>query len=94
MFNVINARHWGPRIRYRPAWLLILSLLSFTTTVSAEIYKIVDTDGNIVFTDIPPNDSKETVRLTDSNDFTPIAPTTPGSVNTRNKARHADGEDA
>ena len=92
MFNVINARHWGPRIRYRPAWLLILSPLSFATTVSAEIYKIVDTDGNIVFTDIPPNDSKETVQLTDPNDFTPIAPTTPDSTNTPNRALHTNTE--
>ena len=92
MFNVINVRNCGPHIRYIPAWLLILPLLLFTTTVGAEIYKIVEADGNIVFTDIPPNDSKETVHLKHSNDFKPIAATTPDSANTPNRALHTDAE--
>ena len=90
MFNLIKPRNRGQRIHDIPAWLLILPLLSFAPTADAEIYKIVDADGNIVFTDIPPNDSKETVQLTDPNNFTPITPTTPDSPN---RALHTNAED-
>jgi Domain of unknown function (DUF4124) len=42
--------------------LLILCVLISTTSV-AQIYKTVDKDGNVVYSDTPPNDQAESVKL-------------------------------
>lgn len=50
--------------------LLVLCLLASPASF-AQIYKTVDKDGNVVYTDNPPNDQAETVKLRELNTLPP-----------------------
>ncbi len=59
--------------------LVVLAALAFAYSAAdagTRIYKTVDADGNVVFTDVPPLDQtkSEEVRVGVSNTFTPPAP--------------------
>lgn len=65
---------------------LILSALACSTlTVQAEVYKHIDADGNVTFTDQPDKGS-ETVDIPPTNTLPAVSPQTP-----RNKASAASG---
>lgn len=63
---------------------LVLSLALAVATCSVSlpgnsaIYKTVDEDGNVVFTDVAPPDSTETVELSNTTSYTP--PTSPSNA--------------
>lgn len=46
---------------------LFLVLICFSFGVCADIYKTVDKDGNVVYTDSPPNDDAQAVKLREIN---------------------------
>jgi hypothetical protein len=43
--------------------LLVILLFSFTIFAQGDIYKVVDKDGNVTFTDQPPNDAAQPLDL-------------------------------
>ncbi len=59
-------------------------------TSAAQIYKTVDKDGNVVFTDVPPSDKAGTVKLEEYNRYQPIAP----ASNTPTASTEANVEEA
>jgi len=60
-----------PRAAWGCLWVLAAALLS--PAAVAQIYRTVDEDGNVVFTDVPPRSEQgvETVELNSGNTFTP-----------------------
>lgn len=52
-------------------------LLSWASTAVAQIYKTVDADGNVVFTDVPPNNPSGAVELKEYNTYEALQPTNP-----------------
>lgn len=61
--------------------LIILAAFALVPTdTRGEIYKTIDEDGNVVFTDIAPPNISETVELSNSTSYTP--PATPASPTT------------
>ncbi len=65
------------------------SILSITLTAAllagtppalqAEIYKTVNEDGNVVYTDVPPKDSSAAMDVDRGNTYTPPSPVTPNT---------------
>lgn len=53
--------------------ILTVALVTVSTPSFGSIYKTIDEDGNVVFTDIAPPDSRETVELSNSTSYTPPA---------------------
>lgn len=53
------------RIVYKTFFLILMafSLVVVTNTVLAQVYKIVDEDGNVMYTDRPPKDGSKPVKL-------------------------------
>jgi uncharacterized protein DUF4124 len=51
----------------------VLVLLASLTT-EASIYKTIDKDGNVIFTDVPPKDDSETVKLETYNTYKAVTP--------------------
>ena len=68
--------------------VIFLSLLLITGAMSdahARIYKTVDKEGNVVFTDIPPKDESQAIEIDTRNNYTPeplpaTAPVAAGEV--------------
>ena len=56
------------------ALLLLLALLTASTDVNAKIYKTVDAEGHVVFTDVPPKDDQQPVEVETHNTYTPATP--------------------
>lgn len=57
-----------------PKKMISLLLLSLTIALGAAepaIYKTVDADGNVIFTDVPPRDAADAVRISKGNNYTP-----------------------
>lgn len=61
--------------------LLILFGVLTSSATFAQIYKTVDKDGNVVYTDNPPNDQAEQVKLRDLNTLPPEDQRSPVSNN-------------
>ncbi len=53
------------------AYLIGAAAILAPSLVTAEIYKTRDAQGNVVFTDVPPKDQSETVKLSESSNYTP-----------------------
>lgn len=53
--------------------LLTLALVAGPAS-AAQIYKTVDKDGNVVFTDVPPSDKSGEVQLEEYNSYQPVTP--------------------
>lgn len=49
--------------RYFVQFLLILSMAFLAGTVSAQVYKTVDEEGNVTYTDTPPGDGSKPIKL-------------------------------
>ena len=56
------------------ALVLLLALLTTSVDVNAKIYKSVDAEGRVVFTDIPPKDDQQSVEVETYNTYTPATP--------------------
>jgi hypothetical protein len=72
----------------------IFVLLLAGATADARIYKTVDEDGNVVFTDVPPKDNQQSIELSQGNRYAPV--TVPKAAPTVNDPAddEADAEDA
>ena len=68
---------------------VIVASFLFAGSVHAEIYKTVDADGNVVFTDVPPKDQTKAVVLEIQNTYTPEASAAPQ----QNSERPGDARD-
>ena len=66
--------------------------LSSSVPAFAAIYRTVDEDGNVVFTDVPPKETSKAVKLDNHNDYTPPAAET-ASSNERATGWLADEEE-
>jgi len=53
-------------------FLAALALTCTALETQAKIYKTVDANGNVVFTDIPPKGDGETITITEHNSYTPV----------------------
>lgn len=51
----------------------ILAAICAAPVYAAEIYRTVDKDGNVVFTDVPTGDRSESVELQKTSEYTPVA---------------------
>jgi len=71
--------------------LLALTLQAAPAS-AAQIYKTVDKDGNVVFTDVPPGDKTDTVKLEKYNSYEPVTTPQPASTATTTTAE-ADTEE-
>ena len=63
--------------------LIVTAVLAFAPIgVHAEIYKVIDKDGNVVFTDVPPKDKSAPVTLSQPNQYSnsDTAPAPPPTV--------------
>ena len=72
---------------------LTLIALGMTLAVHADaqqIYKTVDKDGNVVFTDVPPRDGSDAVKLEKYNVYTPPTPTPSPAADDGRQNRAAD----
>jgi hypothetical protein len=56
---------------------VIVASFLFAGSMHAEIYKTVDADGNVVFTDVPPKDQSKAIVLETQNTYTPEASAAP-----------------
>ena len=50
----------------------ILAAICAAPVYAAEIYRTVDKDGNVVFTDVPTSDRSESVELQKTSEYTPV----------------------
>ena len=50
----------------------ILAAICAAPAYAAEIYRTVDKDGNVVFTDVPTGDRSESVELQKTSEYTPV----------------------
>ena len=74
---------------------LLLMTAGWSSAVQAKIYKTVDAEGNVVFTDVPPNDQSKSVEMDRYNTYTPVVPVTTPSTPSADEtnSRAADGEE-
>ena len=71
---------------------VLVSALFSASGADARIYRTVDENGNVVFTDVPPKDQAETVELGQSNQYTPEAAS--GRTRANRDALAAEEEEA
>ena len=64
----------------RTLCISLVSCLAFTSgsAIAAKIYKTVDKDGNVAYTDVAPKDKSTAIEVSVGNDYTP--PTTDDAV--------------
>ena len=75
--------------------LLTTALLMAVCTApvsAAEIYKTVDKDGNVVFTDVPTGDRSETVELQETSAYTPVVERAPSNSSSKRRRSLDDDE--
>lgn len=71
----------------------LTTMLVSPSDAQARIYKTVDKDGNVVFTDVPPKDHSTAIEIDEGNVYTPptaAVPAQTGSTQATNDAEEAD----
>ena len=74
--------------------LIALTAAFATEAYAQKIYKTVDKDGNVVFTDVPPSDDTGAVELEQYNTFTPPPPPAAAPDSQQANAKDAAAEDS
>ncbi len=59
---------------------ILLVLCTQAGELRAQIYKTVDAQGNVVFTDVPPKDDGKAVKIDAGNTYKPAVPAVPAAV--------------
>jgi hypothetical protein len=72
---------------------LLMTMLVAASDVQARIYKTVDEDGNVVFTDVPPKDHSKAIEIEAGNFYETPQPTNV-APNRRRAEEPAAGDDA
>ena len=62
------------QIKIAGALLLSLALVTASPDVDAKIYRTVDANGTVAFTDVPPKDDQLPIEVDTRNAYTPVAP--------------------
>ena len=70
--NLIADRPAYPVIHMFAATTVFCISLFWASAASAEIYKIIDKDGNVIFTDVPPKDNPEAYNVDPGSSYTPL----------------------
>ena len=71
----------------------LLAVVCATPAYSAEIYKTVDKDGNVVFTDVPTGDRSESVELQKTSEYTPVVQDQTSSASGLKRRRSLDDDE-
>lgn len=72
----------------------IFAAICAAPVYAAEIYRTVDKDGNVVFTDVPTSDRSESVELQKTSEYTPVAqPSTNRTGATAERRRSLDDDE-
>ena len=69
---------------------LACTSLALSSDVLARIYKTVDEDGNVVFTDVPPKDNSKSIEIDAHNLYTPTTPTAKPVATSEDRRQHAE----
>jgi hypothetical protein len=73
---------------------LLMTMLVAASDVQARIYKTVDEDGNVVFTDVPPKDHSKAIEIEAGNTYKPPQPTALTPNRRRSEQTNPDIEEA
>lgn len=75
------------------AFLLAGLALVAVPALQAEIYKIVDKDGNVIFTDVPPKENSDTYSVNPGSSYQPPVTDQPATTGEQLGANFESGED-
>lgn len=95
MIKMMSRFSLHPFVRYTTLASLAVALsLSTGTSLAAKIYKTVDKDGNVVFTDVPPKDKSTAIEVETGNNYTPPATDRPVAAPRETPAQDDDEAEA